>query len=375
MRELHPSGGVLSPLARSACRALLSFALSLGASVAVAADGGVEPATERPDPARDSRKFDHALPGFGLPIRCDPGRDCFVQNHFDRDPGPGWLDFACGALSYDGHQGTDFRLPNLAWMAQGVDVLAAASGRVVATRDGEPDVSVRERGIDAVKGREAGNAVRIDHGGGWETQYSHLRQGSVRVRPGQRVQAGEAIGLVGLSGKTEFPHVDFVVRHNGRALDPYAPTLGAGSDRAPDCRIQPVAGMESLWREDLREALRYVPSGVLFSGFAISTPDRERAWRGESVDEADARAPAIFFFVESFGLRNGDVERISIGAPDGRVILSTDRPVERNQAVRYLSVGARMPGPGWKPGRYLARYQVERGGAVVAQVQRALLIR
>ena len=43
--------------------------------------------------------------------------------------------------------------------------------------------------------------------------------------------------------------------------------------------------------------------------------------------------------------------------------------------LRILAVGTRMPGPGWKPGRYLGRYQVERGGAVVAQVQRALLIR
>lgn len=375
MPESHRGGGFASPLARSVRRVLLSLALISGASTAIAAGGGVGAATERPHPASDSRKFDHTAPRFGLPIRCDPGRDCFVQNHFDRDPGPGWLDFACGALSYDGHQGTDFRLPSLARMAQGVEVLAAAPGRVVATRDGEPDVSVRERGLDAVRGREAGNAVRIDHGGGWETQYSHLRRGSVRVRPGQRVEAGEAIGLVGLSGKTEFPHVDFVVRQNGRALDPYAPTLGAENDGAPDCRIQPVAGMETLWRENLREALRYVPTGVLVSGFALSAPERERVQRGESVDEADARTPTLFFFAESFGLRNGDVERISIEAPDGRMILSSARPVERNQAVRYLSVGTRMPALGWKPGRYLGRYQVERGDAVVAQVQRVFVIR
>lgn len=362
MPESHRSGGAGASIVRRICHALLFLALILNARAAIAGDG-------------DSRGSAHGSPRFGLPIRCDPGRDCFVQNHFDRDPGPGWLDFACGALSYDGHQGTDFRLPSLAGMAQGVEVLAAAPGRVVATRDGEPDVSVRERGLEAVKGREAGNAVRIDHGGGWETQYSHLRRGSVRVRPGQRVEAGEAIGLVGLSGKTEFPHVDFVVRHNGRALDPYAPILWAGSDGAPDCRTQPMAGMEMLWREDLRETLRYIPTSVLVSGFALSAPERERAQRGESVDEADPRAPAIFFFVESFGLRSGDVERISIEAPDGRVILSTGRPVERNQAVRYLSAGARMPGQGWKLGRYLGRYQVERGGAVVAQVQRAFIIR
>ncbi|MEN9316412.1 MAG: hypothetical protein RIS35_2805 [Pseudomonadota bacterium] len=330
-------------------------------------------------------------PKFGLPIRCEPGRDCFVQNYFDRDPGPGWRDFACGALSYDGHHGTDFRLPSLARMAQGVAVLAAAPGRVAAVRDGEPDVSVRERGLEAVKGREAGNAVRIDHGNGWQTQYSHLRRGSVRVRPGQWVEAGEELGLVGLSGKTEFPHVDFVVRHQGRPLDPYAPALGpaasvgGASDPVPgapsadtpaqasgDCRTAPAD--TTLWRDELRDVLRYVPSGVLVSGFALGSIDRERAQREESVDTAETHSPAIFFFVEVFGLRGGDVERISIEAPDGRRVLSNRREVERNQAVRYLGVGARVPASGWMPGRYLGRYELERAGVVVAQVQRGLVI-
>ena len=41
-----------------------------------------------------------------------------------------------------------------------------------------------------------GNGVVIDHGGGWISQYSHLRSGSVRVHPGDRVSAGQPLGLV-----------------------------------------------------------------------------------------------------------------------------------------------------------------------------------
>jgi hypothetical protein len=137
---------------------------------------------------------------LGLPVDCTPGRDCFIQNYVDNDPGPGRRDYACGPLSYDGHVGTDFRVPDRAAMLRGVAVVAAAPGVVRATRDGMADISIRETGREAVAGREAGNSVLIDHGDGWETQYSHLRRDSVRVHPGDRVKAGAVLGLIGLSG-------------------------------------------------------------------------------------------------------------------------------------------------------------------------------
>lgn len=313
-------------------------------------------------------------PRFDLPIRCVLGEDCFIQNYFDRDPGPGWRDYACGALAYDGHDGTDFRLLDLAQMERGVEVLAAASGRVVATRDGEPDMSLRERGRDAVAGREAGNAVRIDHGGGWETQYSHLKRGSVRVRPGQRVERGEPLGLVGLSGKTEFPHVHFSVRHHGRRIDPFDPQ-SEPSQAAGGCASGPTAA--SVWREELADRLRYIPTGVLVAGFAAGEIDRGRAQRGEYLASAiDASAaPALVFFVESFGVRAGDRERLEIEGPDGSVFVRSDRTVDRNLAVRFGVAGKRAGPAGWAPGRYLGRYRVEREGRVVASAQRELIIR
>ena len=124
---------------------------------------------------------------IGLPVECAFGSICSVQNYVDLDPGPGRLDPGCGRLTYDGHDGTDFRVRDLIAMEEGVRVLAAADGVVKATRDGMADVSIREIGREAVSGREAGNGVLIDHGGGWETQYSHLRSGSVSVEPGDRV--------------------------------------------------------------------------------------------------------------------------------------------------------------------------------------------
>jgi murein DD-endopeptidase MepM/ murein hydrolase activator NlpD len=156
---------------------------------------------------------------LALPVACEIGRDCFVQNFFDHDPGPDRRDYACGWLSYDGHDGTDFRVADVPAMMRGVTVVAAAPGTVKVVRDGMDDINLAEIGREALKGREAGNGVVIDHGDGWETQYSHMRKASIVVRSGQAVEAGTPLGRIGLSGATEFPH----------SIYPYATTGGTST--------------------------------------------------------------------------------------------------------------------------------------------------
>ena len=147
-------------------------------------------------------------------------------------PGPRFL---CGGRTYDGHDGTDIRLPDLQIQQGNVDVLAAAPGRVVATRDGVEDVSIRVTGKAAVAGKECGNGVVIEHEGDWRSQYCHLARGSIRVKVGDRVVTGQSIGLVGLSGATEFPPLHFSLRHQGQIVDPFAhgaPPVPAAGDNS-----------------------------------------------------------------------------------------------------------------------------------------------
>ncbi|MGH6947191.1 MAG: M23 family metallopeptidase, partial [Kiloniellales bacterium] len=146
---------------------------------------------------------------FEVPVDCEIGVHCTVQNYIDHDPGPGAKDQTCGPLTYDGHDGIDIRVPTRRDMEESVPVVAAAAGVVKALRDGMEDISIRDPGADSVRGREAGNSVIVDHGDGWETQYSHMRRGSVAVEVGDRVDAGDRLGLIGLSGNTEFPHLHF----------------------------------------------------------------------------------------------------------------------------------------------------------------------
>lgn len=302
-----------------------------------------------------------APPLLGLPIQCNPGIDCHIQNFFDHDAGPGWRDHACGGLSYDTHQGTDFRVADLAAMEAGVDVVAAAAGIVKGVRDGEPDISVRQRGRAELRGKDAGNGVRIDHGDGWETQYSHLRRGSIAVRVGQAVEAGTVLGQVGLSGNTEFPHVDFSVRRNGKTIDPFAPDGGAcGADQA------------GLWRPELKETLRYRPSGLLRAGFADTPPDPASARETPAATALAAGSPAIVFWMELFGLKKGDVLEMTLLDPAGQRLADSRRVADRDKAVWHALVGKRRGRKAWAPGAYQGRVTLRRGETVVIDQARTI---
>lgn len=289
---------------------------------------------------------------LGSPIDCPVPDSCLVQNFVDVDPGPAAADHACAGLTYDGHKGVDVRLPDLAAMAGGIAVLAAAPGVVSRVRDGEPDDGV------ARDGRACGNGVVIAHDGGWETQYCHLRQGSVTARPGQAVAAGEAIGLVGLSGLTEFPHVHFSVRDpQGHVVDPHTGLgMGAGCDAAPD---------RPLWSAAAAQALAHRAPALLVSGFTGAASDHMAVIDGAAPRAPAARdAPTLVFFARAIGLAPGDVMRMTLRGPEGFAPTRTaTEPMVRHRAQQALFVGRRRPSGGFPAGRYEGRVVIERAGA------------
>ena len=63
-----------------------------------------------------------------------------------------------------------------------------------------------------------GNYVLIDHGGGIATLYAHMSNRLVDV--GDRVEAGQQVGNVGLTGSTTGYHLHFEVRENGKVVNP-----------------------------------------------------------------------------------------------------------------------------------------------------------
>lgn len=294
-------------------------------------------------------------PGLEFPVACEPGETCWVVNYFDADPGPGSRDYACGTLTYDGHGGTDIAIRDLAVMAQGVPVLAAAPGVVRTVRDGMPDMTLAEVGEGQVKGRECGNGAIIDHEGGWATQYCHLKSGSLVVRPQDRVTTGQKLGLIGLSGRTEFPHLEFLVWHRDRKLDPFV-----GLEPAGDCAL----GSAPLWSARALAALEYRPLAIYNSGFTEGAPDPQDLRRGQHHDSRlSAAAPALVFWAEVFGVQAGDQLILRIVAPNGEEIVQHRSVLEKRQARRFTYVGKRRRASRWPRGRYRGHAVIIRGEA------------
>jgi hypothetical protein len=295
-----------------------------------------------------------APPALILPLACAPNRDCWIANHVDLDPGPGVRDYACGAMSYDGHKGTDFAIRDRAAMEDGVAVLAAAAGRAHAVRDGVADVSVREGGKESIASRECGNGVVLEHGDGWETQYCHLRRGSLRVKAGEQVAAGQALGLVGLSGLTEYPHLHLSVRHRGKVVDPFR-----GERESAECS----AG-SALWRAEVAAELHYAPGAVYNTGFAPEAPDADgvRSGRYRNAGVLGAGVPVLAFFAEVFGVSAGDTLELRLTGPDGATLAERSVTIEKRQARRFAYVGLRRSAAAWKPGVYRGEARLVHAG-------------
>jgi len=187
------------------------------------------------------------------PVDCEIGADCGISNYPDLDKNS---QATCGG-TYEGHEGTDIYF---SWdqMDKGVDVYAAADGVVQWAFDGKydrctsfgPDAVITNPDCAAPTGEmspgstsgyqvctEVGaycnakikaekgwtqcywcfwgaNVVVIRHPGNqyvFATRYDHLRQGSITVRPGDTVKAGQKIAQVGSAGRSSGPHLHFEV--------------------------------------------------------------------------------------------------------------------------------------------------------------------
>ena len=299
-------------------------------------------------------------PRLSLPIDCEPGRTCFIQSYVDIDAGTGVRDFRCGSATYDGHKGVDFRLLSTASARRGVRVLASAPGIVKGVRDGMDDAIARENGgKDSVRNVECGNGLVIDHGDGWETQYCHLRKGSVRVKAGERVARGQPLGDVGWSGLADFAHLHLSVRKDGQVIDPFT---GRGADNT--CAREARGG---LWDEAASQAFPYANGEIIMARFAgrpLSTFELEH-----DHDSAPAQADAsgLVLLARLSNLLQGDRIRLDATGPAGFRAESTSEPLDRNKALYVAFAGKKRTAERWPAGRYEGLVQLIRDGAVIAE--------
>ena len=317
--------------------------------------------------AQDSSRVASALHSadamtFDFPVACDLNKTCFAVNYVDQQGGDGHADFECGRKTYDGHKGTDFAVVNRRDMLRGVNVLAARAGTVLRVRDGESDAIKAEDEFEAIKksGKECGNGVLIEHEGGWQSLYCHLKQNSIIVKPDQPVKAGDVLAQVGESGFSEFPHLHFALLKNGQYIDPYT-----GLVKETGCHLQ----QETLWSDPIE----YAPFTVFDSGFDINVPDFSKLRRGEYTkpDFIPLDAPSMVYWFATYHAVEGDVVRIYITGPNGYKFHQYDFAMERNKKrPSYYYAGRKTQLYRLQQGEYKAQVTIARRddqGHIIAQ--------
>ncbi|WP_085904781.1 M23 family metallopeptidase [Kiloniella majae] len=291
-------------------------------------------------------------PHFISPVNCSVPSECTIQNYVDARPGTGHRDYTCGTLSYERHKGTDFRVLSYDLYLKGVPVLAAADGIVLRKRNNADEGDYILKGNEAVKQREIGNGVIIEHTNGWETTYAHLKKGSVTVSPGDRVNAGDVIGIIGLSGKTEFPHLHFQVTHNQELRDPFTGKKPSGCGEITK---------DALWDKSLQKDFGYKGTGIIDTGFAAEIPKHKLlAFRSEQKRISVQRDPKILlYWAELWGVKIADRLTISYENPLGE-ITKDQKALKKNQASYFKYIGKKRPKDGWIPGVYTGHITLER---------------
>ena len=93
---------------------------------------------------------------------------------------------------------------------RGVDFAGKAGSDVLAVAGGVVTYSGSRHGY--------GNMVEINHGNGYVTRYAHNEKNL--VVPGDQIQPGQVIALLGSSGRATGPNLHFEVWHRGRPVDP-----------------------------------------------------------------------------------------------------------------------------------------------------------
>ncbi len=105
----------------------------------------------------------------------------------------------------------------------GREILAPAAGIVTYARNdvpnnprpGDPDINSFAALHDPVTAY-MGNCVIIDHGNSEHSVMAHMQQGSVTVKAGKRVAAGQVIGKLGNSGDSFGPHLHYQLQSDPR---------------------------------------------------------------------------------------------------------------------------------------------------------------
>ena len=299
---------------------------------------------------------------FGLPTTCTMKTDCFIQSYPDHSSYPHTQptqtpaqDFLCGPLASKHYWATDIRVIHYD-IHNAPDVLATAAGKVTGVRRNMPDrINTDIINYQIPEGKEAGNSIIIDHGNGWQTQYNHLKFGSILVTQGQMVNAGDKIAEIGSSGKTYLPKLGLAIRHNNKPIDPFAYNENGGWSCQETNRT-------TLWNDEANAALYYQQTGIARTGFSEKVPEAYRLRGGLPIKDIRHISPdTVIFWADFYGIKKDDIIYMRIVDPTGQMFAETEH-IARSDYPQWLGYVGRKLGTGaLTSGIYFAEVIVQRG--------------
>lgn len=220
-----------------------------------------------------------------------------LVNYVDLDPTPGLLDYGCGTVTYDGHRGDDIYLESFVEMDEGRFVVAGAPGSVVWVEDSYYDRNTAPNSFPV-------NYVHLRHDDGSESLYFHLRTWSTLVATGQRVFAGQPLGLVGSSGNSSDPHLHFEIQDaSAAAYEAFAGPCRTGS---------------SYWTGSQTPYVASNPMQLVDAGTMLFPPDGYSIkFRPPDVRHVRQEGATVhYFWIRFTDAHDGDVSRVTYFAPD-----------------------------------------------------------
>lgn len=134
---------------------------------------------------------------------------------------------------------------------RGVDYVAPAGTPVHATAQGTV-VYVGRTG-------QAGNHVKIRHGGAYVSSYLHLRGFASGLKVGDQVEQGEVIGYVGSTGLATSAHLHYQLERNGQFVDPLKIDLPA-AEPLPAAHMAEFSKQRDRWISLLRRGQLGTPA-------------------------------------------------------------------------------------------------------------------
>ena len=237
-------------------------------------------------------------------------------DHDQTNPGS-VQDYRCSDRTYDfqgyNHTGTDFVAYPFPWRMidnDSVTVVAAAAGTIVERSDGHADRNCSFGGT-------GDNMVVLVHADGSQSSYAHMKKGSVTTKAvGERVEAGEYLGVIGSSGASTAPHLHFEVKDSaGNLIDPFFDPANATCN---------TLNQSSWWAEQPE----YFDAGINKLMTSSARPSLQQC--GDAIThDTDSFLPGETVHLSAF-YRNQlseDITQFQLMRPDGSIALKWDHQI------------------------------------------------